>query len=81
MNAKNDKPIYFSLQPSEMAIFRAAAQIYAAYISSGKVTEDNVQEYRAKSIREAVRRIADCSAHGNRASTRPRRDSRERHPG
>ena len=45
---------YFSLQPSEMAVFRCAAEIFAAYVVSGKVTEDNRNEYYKKAITDAI---------------------------
>lgn len=46
---------YFSLQPSEMAVFKCASQIFAAYISSGKVTEENKNDYYKIAIRDAIR--------------------------
>jgi hypothetical protein len=55
MSKRSDKPNYLSLQPSEMAVFRAAATIYSAYVSSGQVNDDNAHEYHVKSIKEAVR--------------------------
>ncbi len=39
---------YFKLQPSEMAVFKCASQIFAAYICSGKVTEENEADARAQ---------------------------------
>lgn len=45
---------HFSLQPSEMAIFRAAADIYAGYIASGQLTGDNSGELMKKSIAAAI---------------------------
>ena len=46
---------YFSLQPSEMAIFRGAAAIFAGYISSGEVNEDNRRQYCKVAVRDAIR--------------------------
>ncbi len=46
--------IHLSLQPSEMAVFRAASNIYAAYVASGKVTEGNENTYMQKVIKEAI---------------------------
>jgi len=57
MSPEEKKPgqRYFSLQPSEMAVFKCASQIFAAYISSGKVNEQNKKEYHKISIQEAIR--------------------------
>ena len=52
------KQFYANLQPSEMAIFRAAANIYAAYVSSGLVDGGNENEMIQKSI-ETSMKIAD----------------------
>jgi hypothetical protein len=38
------------LQPSEMAIFRSASDIYAAHVSVGHVAEGSEDEYIKKSI-------------------------------
>jgi hypothetical protein len=46
---------YFSLQPSEKAVFRSAAEIFAAYVCSGKVSEDNRNEYYKMAIRDAIK--------------------------
>lgn len=46
---------YFSLQPSEKAVFRSAAEIFAAYVCSGKVSEDNRNEYYKTAIRDAIK--------------------------
>ena len=46
---------YFSLQPSEMAVFKCASQIFAAYISSGKVTQENKNDYYKIAIRDAIK--------------------------
>jgi hypothetical protein len=52
---KKQSHYYFSLQPSEMAVFRAASQIFAAYVSSGKLTDDNRSDYYRIAIRDAIR--------------------------
>ena len=46
---------YFSLQPSEKAVFKGASQIFAAYISAGKVTEENKNDYYKIAIKDAIR--------------------------
>lgn len=46
---------YFSLQPSEMAVLAGASQIFAAYISAGKVTEENKNDYYKIAIKDAIR--------------------------
>lgn len=57
MSSEEKKPSqqYFSLQPSEKAVFQCASQIFAAYICAGKVTEDNRKEYQKIAIRDAIR--------------------------
>ena len=57
MEAEQDRhrQRYFSFQPSEMAVFRAASQIFAAYVSSGKVTEDNKNHYCRIAVRDAMK--------------------------
>ena len=57
MSPEEKKPSqrYFSLQPSEKAVFKCASQIFAAYISSGKVTEDNKNDYYKIAIRDAIK--------------------------
>jgi hypothetical protein len=47
---------YATLQPSETAIFQAAANIFASYVASGKVTDEN--EMILKAIKTS---IAICS--------------------
>jgi len=49
------KTHYFNLQPSEMAIFRAAADIYAGYIASGSVTSENEADMMKKAISAAIK--------------------------
>ncbi|MDA9857926.1 hypothetical protein N9D23_07380 [Rubripirellula sp.] len=45
---------HFKLQYSESVIVQAAAQIYAAYIASGRVTEGDEAKWMKRSIKEAV---------------------------
>lgn len=44
-----------SLRPSESAVFRAAANIYAAYITTGRVNEGEEDQWMQKALRDAVR--------------------------
>ena len=44
------KKFYANLQPSEMAIFRAAADIFSGYIAAGQVGDINESEMIKKSI-------------------------------
>ncbi|MAG95024.1 MAG: hypothetical protein CMJ48_14960 [Planctomycetaceae bacterium] len=55
-----NKP-YITLQPSEQVLVTAAAGIYAAYISSGRVQEGTEPDWMKRSIEEAIRiaRITD----------------------
>ena len=43
-----------SLQPSEGLVFQVAGQIYAAYITMGKVTEGMEKEGMERAVREAA---------------------------
>jgi hypothetical protein len=43
-----------TLQPSETAIFQAAANIFASYVGSGKVTDENENEMILKAIKTAI---------------------------
>ena len=43
-----------TLQPSEMAIFQAAAQIFSSYAASGKVTDENEHEMILKAIKTSI---------------------------
>jgi hypothetical protein len=45
---------HFKLQHSESVIVQAAAQIYAAYIVSGRVAEGDEAKWMKRSIKEAV---------------------------
>ena len=55
LEKKKQSQHYFSLQPSEMAVFKCASQIFAAYVSSGKVTEDNKSDYYKTAIQDAIK--------------------------
>ncbi len=55
---KKTKKFYASLQPSEMAIFNAAAKIYASYIVAGQVTDSNEDEMMIRCIRRSIRMAA-----------------------
>ena len=48
------KTHYFSLQPSETAIFQAAANIFASYIAAGQVTGENQAEMMKKAIAASI---------------------------
>ena len=52
---KDQPPYYLSLQPSEMAVFRSACQIYAAYVSSGQATPENAPQFHTRAIQEAIK--------------------------
>ena len=52
---KNTPAHYFSLQPSEMAVFRGACQIYAGYVATGQVTTENSTEFQRRAIMEAIK--------------------------
>ena len=45
---------YFSLKPSERAVFEAASRIYAAYIASGAKNRENQRDLMRLSIQEAI---------------------------
>ena len=46
--------VSLSLQPSEAAVVRAAATIYAGYVVAGKVTDGREQEWMGRALREAI---------------------------
>ena len=46
---------HLKLQISESVIVSAAAQIYSAYISAGKVTEGSEDQWMSRSIKEAIK--------------------------
>jgi hypothetical protein len=48
------KKHFFSLQPSEAAIFQAAANVYASYVAAGRVTDDNEADMMRKAIGVSV---------------------------
>lgn len=45
---------HLKLQHSESVVVQAAAQIYAAYISTGRVVEGEEAQWMKRSIKEAV---------------------------
>ena len=45
---------HITLQHSEGVIVQAAAQIYSAYIASGRVSDDDATKYLKQSIKEAI---------------------------
>jgi len=46
---------YLKLQQSEGFVIEAAAQIYAAYITSGRLNEENKESLMKEAIRDALR--------------------------
>ena len=50
----SDKRPYLTLQRTEGFITQAAANIYAAYISAGKVVDGEESQWMKKSIKEAI---------------------------
>ncbi len=52
--AEKPKQHYFSLQPSEKAVYEAASRIYAAYIASGRKNDENQGDLMRLSIQEAI---------------------------
>jgi len=49
------KVAHLKLQHSESVVVQAAAQIYAAYIATGRVPEGEEARWMERSIREAIR--------------------------
>ena len=49
-----EKKYYASLHPSEAAIFQAAANIFASYVASGKVTDENEDDMIDKAIKTSI---------------------------
>ena len=49
------KQPYLKLEPTECVVTQVAGQIYAAYISTGQVTEGSESEWMKRSIGEAIR--------------------------
>ena len=52
-----------TLQPSKGIITQAAAQIYAAYVTAGRLQNDDADQWIKRSIREAITiaRVVDAS--------------------
>lgn len=48
-------PKHLKLQNSEAVVFSAAAQIYSAYISAGKVADGSEDQWMSRSIKEAIK--------------------------
>ena len=46
---------HLKLQHSESVVLNAAAQIYSAYITAGKVGEGEEDQWMSRSIKEAIR--------------------------
>lgn len=45
---------YLALQPSECVLVSSAAQIYSAYVASGRVEEGQEQKWLEKALNEAL---------------------------
>jgi hypothetical protein len=45
---------YIALQPSESVLVSSAAEIYSAYVISGHVRKDQVQEWLQRAVQEAL---------------------------
>ena len=62
----NPKP-HLALHSSEAAVFRAAANIYAAYLTAGRVKEGAEKEWMQRSLDEALwlARRADDMIHSD----------------
>jgi hypothetical protein len=50
-----DAVAYLSLQPSETAVLHAASRVFAAYVATGRVTDDNEPEMVNRAVRAALR--------------------------
>jgi hypothetical protein len=48
------KKVTLSLQPSEAIVARSAANIYAAYVASGRVPEGQEREWIDRALRDAI---------------------------
>lgn len=55
-----EEPKYLKLHWSESVVVVAASQIFAAYISAGKVNDSNEEQMLLKSIRTAIK-LADTA--------------------
>ena len=49
------KPIHVRLEPSEMAIFRSASDIFAAHVVAGNVKDGEEDHYIEKSISASLK--------------------------
>lgn len=49
-----DKPVSLKLQPSESVVLQVAAQLYSAYVISGRVGEGDEAAWMERSIRDAI---------------------------
>ena len=47
--------VHLTLQPSESVIVNCASRIYAAYVASGQVTDENEADLMEKSIQLAIK--------------------------
>lgn len=45
---------FFKLQPSEMAIFQAAAQIFSGYVAGGQVKDHDEKEFLEKATANSI---------------------------
>ena len=50
-----DAVAYLSLQPSETAVLHVASRVFAAYVATGRVTDDNEPEMVNRAVRAALR--------------------------
>lgn len=59
---------HISLQPTERALVTAAATIYAAYITAGRVTEGQEAEFMDRAIQAAIRiaKVTDGSVQADK---------------
>ena len=66
-----NKTPYISLQPSEGIIAQAAASIYAAYVTAGRVEEGKEDEWIRRATREAISiaKLADESVRSDEEMT------------
>lgn len=48
------KKLFINFQPSEMAVYKAAADIFSSYVVAGRVTEANERDYMLKSVSQAM---------------------------
>jgi len=53
-----EQPTYLKLHWSESVVVVAASQIFAAYISAGRVNDSNEEQMLLKSVRTAIK-LAD----------------------